>query len=61
MAFNIARGISGVGGAMVVPNAVAIIGMNVPAGKDAESVSGIVWSRGTCWGLGWGFDGWITG
>ena len=33
VAFNIARGMNGIGGAMVVPNAVAIIGTTIPPGK----------------------------
>ena len=33
VAFNVARALAGIGGAMVVPNAVAIIGMTYPPGK----------------------------
>ena len=53
MAFNIARGKSGVG-AMVVPNAVAIIGMKVPTGEDAESVSRDCLEQGHLLGVGLG-------
>ena len=31
--FNVARGLSGIGGAMVVPNAVAVIGTTFPPGR----------------------------
>lgn len=40
-AFNIARGMSGVGGAMVVPNAVAIIGTTFPPGTTRNRCLGL--------------------
>lgn len=33
VAFNIARALSGIGAAMIVPNAIAIIGTTLPPGK----------------------------
>ena len=33
IAFNIARALSGIGAAMIVPNAIAIIGTTLPPGK----------------------------
>lgn len=41
IAFNVARGISGVGGAMVVPNAVAIIGTTFPPGQMRNRCLGL--------------------
>lgn len=41
IAFNIARGMSGVGGAMVVPNAVAIIGTTFPPGSMRNRCLGL--------------------
>lgn len=41
MAFNIVRGLSGVGGAMVVPNAVAIIGTTFPPGRMRNRCLGL--------------------
>jgi MFS family permease len=41
IAFNIARGMSGVGGAMVVPNAVAIIGTTFPPGRIRNRCLGL--------------------
>lgn len=41
IAFNVVRGISGVGGAMVVPNAVAIIGTTLPPGTMRNRCLGL--------------------
>jgi len=40
IAFNIARGLSGIGSAMIVPNAVAIIGITFPPGRARNLVIG---------------------
>ena len=41
ISFNIVRGLSGVGGAMILPNAVAIIGITFPPGKQRNMCVGI--------------------
>ena len=40
IAFNVARGMSGIGGALVVPNAVAIIGITFPPGRMRNRIIG---------------------
>ena len=41
IAFNIVRGLSGMGGALILPNAVAIIGTTFPPGKARNLCLGI--------------------
>ena len=41
IAFNVARGMAGAGGALVVPNAVAIIGMTFPPGAARNRYLGL--------------------
>jgi len=59
IAFNVARGLSGIGGALVVPNAIAIIGTTYPPGKMRNLSLGLFgagapiggWAGALCAGL----------
>lgn len=59
IAFNVARALSGIGGALVVPNAVAIIGTTFPPGKERNLSLGLFgagaplggWAGALCAGL----------
>ena len=59
IAFNFVRALSGIGGAMVVPNAVAIIGITYPPGKMRNLSLGLFgagapvggWAGALCAGL----------
>lgn len=51
IAFNIARALSGIGSAMIVPNAVAIIGVTYPPGRVRNLIFGLL-------GAGMPIGGW---
>ncbi len=42
ISFNVVRAVSGMGGAMVVPNAVAIVGMTFPPGRMRNRCLGLI-------------------
>ena len=52
IAFNLIRGLSGIGGAMIVPNAVAIIGTTFPPGRKRNLSLGL-------FGAGAPIGGWL--
>lgn len=52
IAFNLIRGLSGIGGAMIVPNAVAVIGTTFPPGRKRNSSLGL-------FGAGAPIGGWV--
>ena len=52
VAFNLIRGLSGIGGAMIVPNAVAVIGITFPPGRKRNLSLGL-------FGAGAPVGGWL--